>query len=38
MSARLGLSVTAVDSYEEACRGADIIVVGTSSSGAIPAL
>jgi ornithine cyclodeaminase/alanine dehydrogenase-like protein (mu-crystallin family) len=31
MSARLGLSVRAVDSYEEACRGADIIVVGTSS-------
>ncbi|MDB5601978.1 MAG: ornithine cyclodeaminase [Xanthobacteraceae bacterium] len=31
MSHTLGLRVRAVDSYEEACRGADIIVVGTSS-------
>lgn len=31
MSVTLGVPVKAVDSYEEACRGADIIVVGTSS-------
>ena len=31
MSGSLGVPVKAVDSYEDACRGADIIVVGTSS-------
>jgi ornithine cyclodeaminase/alanine dehydrogenase-like protein (mu-crystallin family) len=31
MSAALGLPVKAMDSYEEVCRGADIIVAGTPS-------
>jgi ornithine cyclodeaminase/alanine dehydrogenase-like protein (mu-crystallin family) len=31
-SAALGLPVRAVESYEEACRGADIIMVGTPST------
>jgi alanine dehydrogenase len=32
MSAALGISVQAMDSYEEVCRGADIIMAGTPSA------
>lgn len=31
MTATLGIPVVAVDTYEETCRGSDIVVVGTSS-------
>lgn len=31
LSAELGLRISAADSYEEVCRGSDIIVAGTSS-------